>query len=94
MLFINILNRLRIDGKYKINKEVNYLIGNALNIIFNSLFINKNYDIIKNSIILSQTFYYEDERKEKKYISELIKNNELLHNEDFWRNYIDLINNK
>ena len=91
ILFINTLNRLRIHGKYKINKEVNYLIGNALNIIFNSLFINKNYDIIKNSIILSQTFYYEDERKEKKYISELIKNNELLHNEDFWRNYIDLM---
>ena len=91
MLFINILNRLRIDGKYKINKEVNCLIGNALNIIFNSLFINKNYDIVKNSIILSQTFYYEDESKEKKYISELIKNNELLHNEDFWRNYIDLM---
>ena len=91
MLFINILNRLRIDGKYKINKEVNYLIGNALNVIFNSLFITKNYDIVKNSIILSQTFYYEDETKEKKYISELIKNNELLHNEDFWRNYIDLM---
>ena len=89
-LFINIMNRLRINGKFKLNKEVNYLIGKALNIILDYLSINKNYDIAKNCILLSQTFYYEDDNKKKKYIFELIKDNECLRDERFWRNFIDL----
>ena len=89
-LFINIMNRLRINGKFKLNKEVNYLIGKALNIILDYLSINKNYDIAKNCILLSQTLYYEDDNKKKKYIFELIKDNEYLHDEHFWRNFIDL----
>ena len=90
-LFLNILNRLRSIGSYKRNKEVVELIGNSLNIMLTSLSINKNYEMTKLCILLSQTFYYENDKKEKKYIFEYIKDNEWLRGEDFWRNFIDLL---
>ena len=90
-LFLNLLNRLRINGKYKRNKEIIYLIGNYLNHILNSLSINKNYDMAKTCIILSQTFFYENDKKEKLYSFEFIKDNKWIKKEEFWRNYIDLI---
>ena len=94
ILFINILNRLRINGKYKRTKEIINLIGDSMNIILNFIAINKDYDMTKNCIVLSQTFYYENEKKEKKYICEIIKDHEWLKNESFWRNYIDLLISK
>jgi hypothetical protein len=49
---------------------------------------NKLYDNVKNCIILSQTYYYEDDKKEKIYIFESIKNNKWLKTPKFWRNFI------
>ena len=90
-LFLNILNRLRSTGSYKKNKEIIELIGNSFNNMLNSISINKNYEMAKLCILFSQTFYYENEKKEKKYIFGYIKDNEWLHTEDFWRNFIDLL---
>ena len=90
-LFINILNRLRSIGSYKKNKEIIELIGNSINIMLTSISINKNYEMAKLCILLSQTFYYENDKKEKIYIFEFIKDNEWFHSEDFWRNFIDLL---
>ena len=89
-LFINELNKLRVRGHYQSNKEIKDLIGHCLNIILNYLLINQNYDIAKNCIILSQTFYYEI-GKEKTYIYKLIRDHQLFHKEDFWKNCIDLL---
>ena len=93
-LFLSELNRLRINGNHKRNKDIIDLIGSVLNIILDSLSINEDFETTKNCIILSQTFYYENDKKEKKYIYQLIKNNKNVHNESFWRYFIDILISK
>ena len=90
-LFLSILNKVRIDGKFKKDKELITMIGDAFNIIIDSSEIKKNYEAVKHCIILAQTFYYEDDKKQKIYILNLIKNNKWLHDIEFWRNYVDLL---
>ena len=90
-LFLSLLNKLRIHGRYKRSKEIIDLIGSCLNIILDKSSITKNYENAKVCMILSQTFFYKDDNNEKIYICELIKNNGWIQKEEFWRNYIDLI---
>jgi hypothetical protein len=89
-LFLSILNRVRSDSKFMKDKEIIIMIGNALNIIIDTSETKKDYHAVNLCIILSQTFYYENDKKQKVYIIDYIKKNSWLHNEDFWRNYIDL----
>ena len=89
-LFLSILNRVRADCKFMKDKEIINIIGNVLNIIIDTSGTKKDYDSFKLCIILSQTFYYEDDKKKRAYILDLIKKNSWFHNADFWRNYIDL----
>jgi hypothetical protein len=49
----------------------------------------KLYENAKNCIILSQTYFYMDEKDNKVYIFELIKKNNWLNNPKFWRGFID-----
>ena len=93
-LFLSELNRIRTVGKYKRNKDIIDLTGTVLNIILDNLAINRNFEMAKNCIILSQTFYYENDKKEKKFIYEQIINNKNVQNEDFWRYFIDLLISK
>ena len=93
-MFLNELNRTRAEGKYKRNKEIIDFISNTLNYIINNLPNNDKYEVAKNCIILSQTFYYENEKEEKKYIYEIIKKNKIFQNEEFWENYTNLLINK
>ena len=90
-LFLSILNKLRINGKFKKEKEFITMIGDVFNIIIDSSEVKQDYEAVKHCIILSQTFYYEDDKKQKIYILDLIKNSKWLHNTDFWRNYVDLL---
>jgi len=90
-LFLSILNKVRIDGKFKKDKELITMIGDVFNIIIDTSEIKKDYEAVKHCIILAQTFYYEDDKKQKVYILELIKNSKWLHDTDFWRNYVDLL---
>ena len=90
-LFINELNRIRAEGKYKRNKQIINFISKTLNYIIDNLPINNKYEMAKNCIILSQTFFYENEKKEKKYIYEIIRNNKIFQNEEFWVNYTNLL---
>jgi hypothetical protein len=48
-----------------------------------------DYNSVKNTILLSQTFYYENENKEKIYIEESIKNHHYIKKIDFWKNLIE-----
>jgi len=89
-LFLSILNRIRTDSKFMKGKELITMIGNALNIIIDSSKAKKDYETVKHCMILSQTYYYEDEKKQRVYIIDLIKKNSWFHSVDFWRNYIDL----
>ena len=90
-LFLSILNKLRINGKFKKEKEFITMIGDVFNIMIDASEVKQDYEAVKHCIILSQTFYYEDDKKQKIYILDLIKNSKWLHNTDFWRNYVDLL---
>ena len=66
------------------------LMGECLNIILNISIKNNDYEMIKNCIILSQTFYFiEENDNQKQFIFKLIENNEIFRDEEFWTNFID-----
>ena len=87
-LFI-ILSKLRTNGTFSQSKALISLLGEGFEKVLINSKKNKLYENAKNIIILSQTYYYEDEKKEKIYIFEFIKNNKWLKKAKFWRNFIN-----
>ena len=87
-LFI-ILSKLRTNGTFSQSKALISLLGEGFEKVLINSKKNKLYENAKNIIILSQTYYYEDEKKEKIYIFEFIKNNKWLKTAKFWRNFIN-----
>ena len=86
--FFVILSKLRSNGSFSQPKSLIDLLGQGFEIILSKSKKNKLYDNVKNCIILSQTYYYEDDKKDKIYIFEAIKNNKWLKTPKFWRNFI------
>ena len=86
--FFVILSKLRSNGSFSQSKSFIDLLGQGFEIVISKSKKNKLYDNVKNCIILSQTYYYEDDKKEKIYIFESIKNNKWLKTPKFWRNFI------
>ena len=89
-LFLITLSKLRTNAKFYRQKETIELLSQCIINILDSAQKTKNYDNIKNCIILSQTFYYvtDPEKKNKVYISEYIKNHSILQSCDFWKDFI------
>ena len=88
IVFLKQLSLLRSNGIYEKSEKFIISMGKILNIILGYAENEKNYDKVKNCIILSQTFYYLDLNKEKKYIFTLIKDNKWLKGSKFWRDFI------
>ena len=86
-LFV-MLSKLRTNGSFCQSKALISLLGEGFEKILIYSKKNKLYENVKNIIILSQTYYYEDDKREKKYIFEFIKNNKWLKSAKFWRNFI------
>jgi hypothetical protein len=84
-----ILSILRTNSRFEKEKSLIDLLGKGFNILLEHAAKNKLYDNIKNCIILSQTYFYNDENKNKVYIFEYIKNNKWMKNASFWRSFID-----
>ena len=84
-----ILSKLRTRGTYEYPKCLIELLGKGFNILINYAGKNKLYNNIDDGLILSQTYYYKDDNKNKIYISEYLKNNNILLNTKILRNYID-----
>jgi hypothetical protein len=80
--FLILLSKLRTNNRYKQSKIIVDFLGEIVNIILDSSEESKDYNNAKNCIILSQTFYYE-ENKEKIYLLEKIKNHRWLRSLDF-----------
>ena len=101
LYFLNYLTKERTNGKLKRSEKL----INELGIIFNDLLIiaekEKNYKVAKNIIILSQTFYTEnnndkDGQNNKKHIMHFIKDNKWIHTINFWEELInfEVVDNK
>ena len=84
-----VLSKLRTNSNFLKTKNLIELLGKGFNILLDHAGKNKLYDNIKNCIILSQTYYYEDDNKNKIYIYEYFNKNNILQNTKFWRDYID-----
>ena len=84
--FIKTLSYLRSKGCFSINENTYE--------IFSSIFINilrentKNDYILKNILILSQTFY-KLENEEKIYIQESLKNDDIFKSQEIWHRCIN-----
>ena len=92
--FLSYLTKERSDGK--LNRSEKLI--NELGIIFNEILIlaekEKNYKNIKNVLILSQTFYMKkdndnDDKNNKKYIMEFLKDNNWIRSLNFWEEIIN-----
>ena len=92
-IFINCLSQLRTTGYYEKSKNFIEFIGRTLNIILDSEKNKLDYQIIKSCLILSQTFYYLDLNKEKRFIFEYILKSKVFNSPNFWRGFIDYILN-
>ena len=87
--FFILLSQLRTNNKFLRTKYLIDLLGQGFDILLNFAGKNKIYENVKSCIILSQTYYYEDENKKKVYIFEKIKKNKYLQNSHFWRQFIE-----
>ena len=92
-IFIKCLSQLRTTGYYEKSKNFIEFIGRTLNIILDSEKNKLDYQIIKSCLILSQTFYYLDLNKEKRFIFEYILKSKVFNSPNFWRGFIDYILN-
>lgn len=73
-LFLIVLSKLRTNNRFCREKHLIELVSEILLTILNVAQKNNNYISAKNCVILSQTFYYLDESKNKVYIVDKIKN--------------------
>ena len=89
-IFFYIMNKFRSQNEK--TKEWIELIGDCLSIIITRYIKENNYQMIRNCIILTQTFfYYEGENKTKMYLFQKIENNALFKEKIFWKNFINIM---
>ena len=87
-LFLIVLLKLRTNNRFCREKHLIELVSEILLTILNTAQKNNNYTFAKNCIIISQTFYYLDESKNKVYIVEKIKDHPWLSSYKFWKDFI------
>ena len=86
-LFLVELSKLRTNNEFNKSKKIIELLSESIIKILENSEAILDYNSAKNCLVLSQTFYYE-EQGNKKYILEFIKNNKWLKSVDFWREFI------
>ena len=68
-----VISQLRTKGKFQRSKPLIELLGKAFQILLDFAEKNKIYENAENIIILSQTYFYYDENKNKIHVFDLIK---------------------
>ena len=89
IIFMQILNEFRTTGKLEIPKKVYEIVGKLFNIILGTVKRDNDIHTGRNVILLSQT-YYTMENEKKKYVQDLLINNELFKDMTFWEDLLDL----
>ena len=87
--FFSLLSQFRTNNRFERSKYLVELLSKGFKILLDNAEKNKLYDNVKHSIILAQTFYYNDENNKKVYIIEYIKNHKWIKNASFWRLFIE-----
>ena len=86
--FLILLSKLRTNNRFQQDNQLIDLLGIILNKIVNYAEHKLDYEMAKNCIILSQTFYSE-KNGQKNYLLEKIRKHKWLMSIDFWINFID-----
>ena len=84
-----VLSQLRTNSTFQRPKSFITTFGKAFNKLISMAKKSDIIEYVKNCIILSQTYFYLDEDKKKRYLFEEIKSNKILNNSKFWRKFID-----
>jgi hypothetical protein len=89
-LFLIILAKLRTNNRFCRDKFLIELLSDILIKILDAAQKKSDFNIVKNCLILSQTFFYFDtpEKTNKVYISHYIKNHPWLQSTRFWLDFI------
>ena len=86
--FLILLSKLRTNNRFQQDTQLIDLLGIILNKIVNYSEHKLDYEMARNCIILSQTFY-SDKNGQKNYLLEKIRKHKWLGSVDFWLNFID-----
>ena len=92
LYFLVTLSKQRTRGRFQRSETLLHDLTEILEYILDGAEKEKNYEIAKNCIILSQTFYHEVQKgknKKKKYLFDYIKNNKWLKDLNFWEGIIE-----
>ena len=85
--FLTALNQCRIEGIFELPKKSFDNLSFLLNYLVNFAIKNEDYESIKTTIILSQTFYLETDKK--LFLNAGIASNENWKSKEFWQKIID-----
>ena len=85
--FIKILNEYRAKGKYIICNSTYDILVEVFNFLLDNF--NEQDNLLKNLLILSQTFYFIRQNNRKAYIQKGIKNHKIFSNSKVWHRVIN-----
>ena len=93
--FIILLSNQRTKGRFQYCWKLINDLGDILRFILNLSEKEEDYEIAKNCIIISQTFFSEKKDSKKKiYLFEYIKNHHWLKSPSFWEKITDIMVDK
>ena len=87
-IFLSKINEFRNLGLFLIPEKNYYEIGKIMNSILDNILEDEDLYCAKNVLILSQTYYINDENNKKKYLQLLIQTNPIFKNINFWKKYV------
>ena len=91
--FLLLLSKLRTNNRFKQDEKLIDFLGVTFNMILDVAEKGEMYEIARNCIILSQTFFTQ-KNDAKYYLIEKIRNHKWLKTSEFWLGFIDLMIDK
>jgi hypothetical protein len=90
IIFLKLLNKYRAKGKFLISGRNLIIMGNAMTTIIDLYEIKKgDFEVLKLIIIMSQTYFTLNDKKEKIYLIRFIEDHNLFQSEELWEFYIE-----
>ena len=84
------LSHFRISGNFCFPPYIFDVIGKCLLIIIDEVIKDEDYHMAKTAMILSQTYFKMDNKGEKYYLQNIIKDHKLFTNTHFWEKVLDI----
>lgn len=91
MHFLNYLNYKRAEGKFKLTRDSFLRLGEIMKHILESLIETKEiYEALGYCLILSQTYYFLNAKKEKVYVIRFFEDMSLFQGQKFWNYFFEM----